>query len=203
LLPRVDVTLVDAIPVTTPERTFIDIASLVSREQLEEALDDALRRRLVRLVRLRWRLDEVGGNRAGTGILRRLIAARADHPTVPQSVLETKVLRVLRAAGLPAPELQYEVKDRGRLLAVVDFAYLPAKVAIEADGVRWHSSRRSVDHDRARRNRLTKLGWLVVHVTWAELEQHPERFIETVRSTVASAQAARRVGLAPPGTPAV
>ena len=42
-LAKVDVTVVAAIPVTTPERTLIDLASMLPPEQLEGTLDEFLR----------------------------------------------------------------------------------------------------------------------------------------------------------------
>ena len=36
--------------------------------------------------------------------------------------------------GLPKPELQHEVRDGHRLVAIVDFAFPALKIAIEADG---------------------------------------------------------------------
>jgi hypothetical protein len=59
-----DVAALGGISVTTPARTLIDVASMAPRDAVEEALDDALRRKLVSIPRLRWRLDELGGGRA-------------------------------------------------------------------------------------------------------------------------------------------
>jgi predicted transcriptional regulator of viral defense system len=71
-LSAVDMTTVDAIPVTTPARTIIDLASLVGRDAVEEALDDALRRRLVTIARIRWRLTELARlGRPGVVVVRR------------------------------------------------------------------------------------------------------------------------------------
>ena len=77
----------------------------------------------------------------------------------------------MRRAGLPEPERQYEIRDpSGRLVARADFAYPAAKLAIEADSRTWHTGRIRFEHDLARRNALTKLGWDVVHVTWGDLD---------------------------------
>lgn len=183
-LPAVDVTSIGAIPVTTPARTLLDLAGVVSRNEVEEALDDALRRKLVSLPRLRWRLQEVGGmGTPGTATLRALIDARAkDFAAVPQSVFETKVLRLLKDAGLPVPVLQHEIRDeRGHLVAVVDFAFPDAKLAIEAEGYQWHTGRQRFDRDLARRNALTAIGWRIVHVTWRDLDD-PRAMIKAVKA---------------------
>jgi very-short-patch-repair endonuclease len=182
LLLPVDVTRVDGIPVTTPARTLIDIASVCDEEVVEEALDDALRRGLVSIPRLRWRLDQMG-RRPGVVMMRALLDARAGS-SVPQSVFETRLLRALRRAGLPEPVAQHEIRRGGRLVAVVDFAYPRERLAIEADGYRWHSGRAQWEHDRSRRNDLTLLGWRVVHVTWPDLSRREQAVIESVQEAL-------------------
>jgi very-short-patch-repair endonuclease len=159
-LPRADVTVVDAIPVTTPARTLIDVATVCDADVVEEALDDALRRRLVTPARLRWRLRDLRG-RPGTKLIAMLLAMRTG---TPESVLETRFLRVLRSSGLPAPQLQHRIGPYR-----VDFAYPDARVAIECDGYAHHASRRQFEADRARRNAITAKGWTVLHVTWDQL----------------------------------
>jgi very-short-patch-repair endonuclease len=185
-LTAVDVTKIDAIPVTTVARTLIDVAACVPPEVVEEALDDVLRRKLVTLGRLRSRLNEIGGpGRRGSGTMAKLIAARADARGVPQSVFETRLLRALRRARLPLPAVQHQIKTRSGLV-VLDFAYVDKRVAIEADGFRWHSSRQQWDHDRARANELTMLGWTVVRVTWTQLRDRPDDVIEAIQATLSS-----------------
>lgn len=187
-LSAADVTAMDAIPVTSAARTLIDIAGVVPAEVVEEALDDALRRRLVTVSRVRWRLEQIGcRGRRGSGVLADLVEARANTRTVPQSVFETRLLRILRGAGLPTPAIQHEIRtNRGR--AVLDFAYPKQRIAIEADGFRWHSSRQQWDHDRARRNALTMLGWTVIHVTWPQLRERPDEVVDAIRATFVRAR---------------
>lgn len=186
-LPPADITVVDAIPVTTVARTLIDLASVASRETLEEALDDALRRRLVSLPRLRWRLSELSRcGRPGIVAISSLLGARDPSSAVPRSVFETRLLRVLKAAGLPAPTLQHQVRDDRRVIAVVDFAFPAARLAIEADGYRWHSGRARWEHDLARRNALTSLGWRVLHITWTDLTTNPTAMIHRIETALGS-----------------
>lgn len=187
LLPPVDVTVVDAIPVTTPTRTLIDLASVAPSDSVEEALDDALRRGIVSIARLRWRLGELARpGRPGIAAMRRLLDDRAPASPVPESAFERRLLRELRRAGLPDPVLQHEIRSRGRLVAVVDFAFPDARLAIEADGYRWHSGRTRWDQDRTRRNRLTLLGWRIIHVTWTELTRRPDAIVEAIASALAT-----------------
>lgn len=171
-LDAADVTVKHGIHVTTPGRTLLDLAAVLDRPTLEEALDDATRTKLVSLARLRWMANESDG-RPGIVALRALLDAR-DHPAAsPQSVLERKLLRLVRAHGLPEPAVQHEIRERGRLIAIVDLAYRSPRVAIEADSYRWHSGRDRWEHDLARRNALTARGWRVIHVTWDDVTRRP------------------------------
>jgi very-short-patch-repair endonuclease len=178
-LDPVDVMTFEGLPVTTPARTLIDVAAMVDEATLEVALDDALRRGLVSLPRLRWRLEQLTAKgRPGVKPVRSLLEAR-DH-AVPQSVFETRLRRLMRDAGLPQPVGQYPIRVDGRVLAVVDFAFPQAHLAIEADGYRWHSGRVRFDDDLARRNRLTLLGRRIIHVTWTDLTERPTETVEAI-----------------------
>jgi very-short-patch-repair endonuclease len=157
-LDAVDVRTVDAIPVTKPARTLIDLATCVARDVLEEALDDALRRRLVSLNALRSRMQELGARK----VLTQLVDERRHGVT--ESKLETRVLRALLAAKLPRPVVQHPV---GRYR--IDLAYLDHRIAIECDGFKYHSGRQAFDADRLRRNALTDQGWTVLHATWTNI----------------------------------
>jgi len=178
------------IPVTTPARTLLDIACVAPMDVVEEALDDALRRRLVTIARLRWRLAEAGGpGRPGTATIRALLEARLSSEAVPDSVFERRFFRALKDAGLPLPVAQFPVQINGRTIAVADFAYPDHRLIIETDGYRYHSSRLSWERDRTRNNGLAVLGWRVVHVTWNELTRHPDRVTRAIREALAEPSA--------------
>jgi very-short-patch-repair endonuclease len=184
-LATVDITILDAIRVTSCTRTLIDLAAVVPAETVEEALDDALRRRLTNLPRLGRRIEAMGRKgRPGIAVLRGFIQTRAESGTIPESVIETKLLRLLRRTSSPQPECQFEVRERGRFLARVDFAYPDIRLAIEVDGYRWHSGRARWEHDLRRRNDLTARGWRVIHVTWSDLEARPDDTIRIITEAV-------------------
>jgi very-short-patch-repair endonuclease len=179
-----DAAVVDAIPVTSPTRTLIDLASVLHADVLEEALDEALRRRLTTVRRLQWRLAQLGTRgRQGAGTLAKFAEARAGTRT-PESRLETRFLRLLRRAKLPLPVPQHEIRDHSSLIARVDFAFPDVGLAIEVDSHRWHSSRARWEHDLARRNALTSLGWRIIHVTSTDLAGRANEIIRIVTSAV-------------------
>jgi very-short-patch-repair endonuclease len=162
-LPSRDVTTRRSIRVTVPARTLVDIAGLVGKLELEIALDDALRRKIVTLRQVRIRLDERGPNGIkGWGSLDRLVRER--EGTAPSgSAKETTFLSGLRKRGLPIPAKQYRIVDAdGRFLARPDFAYPEVRIAIEIDsGFHVNPNRRRTD--LRRQNAMTLAGWGVLY----------------------------------------
>jgi very-short-patch-repair endonuclease len=184
-LDRSDVANVGPLPVTTPTRTIADLCGVASREEVEPALDAALRQGLTSLPRLRWAAERLGGRgRPGARILAELLTARGPGSTPAASILESRLRRLLHRSALPKPVEQHEIHDRGRLLARVDFAYPEARVGIEADGYRYHSGRVAWQRDRARRNELTSRGWRILHVTWDDLEARPSSVVSQIRAAL-------------------
>jgi very-short-patch-repair endonuclease len=53
-------------------------------------------------------------------------------------------------------------------------------VAIEADGYRHYSGRAAWHKDRIRWNALTMHGWLVLHLTWDDLEARPNELVAEI-----------------------
>jgi very-short-patch-repair endonuclease len=153
------------IPVTSPERTLVDLTATMPVAALGRLLDDGLRRRLVRLHRLRScvaRLAQSPGRRPAA--IHELLATRLPGYDPGDSDLETRVLRLLVAAGLPVPTQQHRVRIGGRTFRI-DLAYVGIKLAIELDGWEFHSSRSAFDDDRARANALVVAGWTVLRFT--------------------------------------
>lgn len=87
----------------------------------------------------------------------------------------------MKRTDLPPPVCQHKVRDHGSLIAVLDFAYPELRLAVETDGYRWHSGRARWEHDLARHNRLTLLGWRILHVTSADLSARPAEVVEEVK----------------------
>lgn len=180
-LRRVDRTRIGVIPVTTPLRTILDLASSVPKDVLELALDDALRRRLVRLRQLVGRVDpSVSRGRRGVPSLRRLLAAREEDRST-ESALETIFLQAIRNSRLPRPRSQHIVTTAdGAFVARVDFAYPHSRIAIEIDGYAFHEGRRQFDSDRVRQNALVDAGWIVLRFTKTDLSERIDHVVATI-----------------------
>ena len=180
--PPGDVQDLGPIKVSSPTRTLIEISGSADDEGIELALDDCLRKRLTSVARLRWRLEKVGARgMRGARRLRRILDRR-DNELRPETVFERKFLWLLAHAGLPMPHTQYEIRDAGGFIGRVDFAYPSARVAIEADGYRFHSGRTHWERDRTRRNRLEASGWRMLHTTWDQVIRRPDDILRPLRT---------------------
>jgi len=90
---------------------------------------------------------------------------------------------VLIDAGLPAPEPQVWVLDRGGRPAYrLDLAYRSRRVGIEYNG-RSHLDR--LGPDRARMNWLDARGWTMRYFTAHDLYRTPDLLVATVRAALA------------------
>jgi very-short-patch-repair endonuclease len=168
-LPPEDVAFRGAIPATTAARTLVDLCAVAPPRRVELALEDALRRRLVTVASLTEAVERIGRQgRRGVGRLARLLEdAPATRPA--ESALEIRLIRLLEGAGLPPPQRQCPVYEGEREVARIDLAYPRARLAIEADGYRWHSGRATWQRDLSRQNLLVLRGWTVLRFTWDDV----------------------------------
>lgn len=166
LLPALDLTTSDQIPITTPARTVVDGSAHQDPRVVGLWLDEAMRRRLVDLREVRSCVARLAGpGRRDLRPVRTALAQRLPGYDPGDSELEVRALRALAAAGLPAPVQQHEVRRPDGRRARIDLAYPDAMVAIELDGWDAHGRRSAFDSDRIRRNELTLLGWRVYQFT--------------------------------------
>jgi very-short-patch-repair endonuclease len=151
-------------PITSVQRTIVDLAGELESEALELALDSAQRRYKGFGD---WLQTCVAGlNPQGTpGLteLKMLLELRGN--CVTDSALEVKVLRALRKAGLKPSETPVIVMDGDEYVIRLDFAWPDLKVALHVDGYRWHHQRERFDRDARQRSWLQKLGWQCITVT--------------------------------------
>ena len=180
VLPAKDVVAVDGIPVTSPTRTLIDLAGVLSRHRFEEILDRVLVSRLVTARRLEARARELrAARRPGCAVVLRLLDERHPELTRARNGWEANVLRTLGRLGLPSPRVNYRVRIGGRT-RYIDLAWPDRKIALELDGFTPHSNRRVFDDDRIRQNDLVASGWTVYRVTWTAFSASPRTALRHV-----------------------
>lgn len=112
---------------------------------------------------------------------RRLREAVALTDPCAESAQESRLRVLLAVGGLPAPAVQYRVRDAdGRVIARVDLGYVRAKLALEYDG-RHHFDDEFSRRDRLRDLRLGDLGWLTLRFTDDDIGPRAGETVERVR----------------------
>lgn len=171
-LQRCDVRRRKGFRVTSPPRTIVDLAAVLSADALEDVLDRALLRGLVTVDVLRRQID--GRKPKGKAKLLRLIHNRDERGT-PEGEIERRFERLIVKAKLPMPVRQYKVGTRR-----IDYAYVEQLIAIELDGRGEHGKKAVFEDDRKRQNELVLEGWTVLRFTWDDVTKRSDEVIETI-----------------------
>lgn len=177
---------IDCVRAARAEPTLLDLASRLTVENLELALDSALRLGLTRFDRLeRFHNSFAGRGVPGSAALRGLIQLREPCQRPHHSVLEVEFRQLTRSEDLPGAVAQFPVVLRSGLTVHLDFAYPDEKVAIEIDSVRWHSGLRAIKQDNERQNLLVALGWRVLRFEWNDVVRRPKVIAAQIRNALA------------------
>jgi len=161
-LPREHVTTVRGIPVTTAERTLLDLAGVLPAHRLRRAVRQAQFLKLTTIGSLVRALHGPGPAR-GRAKLARIIATGA-APT--QSELEDAVLDLILRGGFAHPLVNEQLFLDGRRV-VPDFRWPEQRLVIEADGPHHDDPLARAD-DAERQALLEAHGDRVERVTWEQ-----------------------------------
>jgi very-short-patch-repair endonuclease/predicted transcriptional regulator of viral defense system len=177
-LPAADMTTVAGVPVTTGARTLLDVASIVTPRELEQAAAQALEKRLVTEAEIARMLERYP-SRPGARELRALLAS-STPPALARSEAEEQFLAMLRRGQLPVPAVNVYVGG-----FMVDFYWRTEALVVEIDGFAFHSSRRAMARDRQRDASLTAAGCRVMRFTWADVTRTREATLVRVAQALA------------------
>ncbi|GAA5160824.1 hypothetical protein GCM10023321_44140 [Pseudonocardia eucalypti] len=181
-----EIVTADGCRVTSPRRTGWDLARRLPLVEAVVAVDaltypdrfDPRGFRPADLLTLRAQRPGA----AGCGRLDEVVALA--NP-LAESPMETRLRLALRHAGLPAPEVQYEILDRNwNPIARVDLAYPAAKLAIEYDG-EVHFDARARARDLRRDNELARYGWHTMRLDKRQATTGLARTVENIRIALA------------------
>lgn len=177
---------IEGIPVTSVERTLIDLAAVLGRRDLERAIESALLKRLTTERRIYEAIVREGGR--GVRGIRKFVQVMEERPRgrPSRSVLELMVKDVLRDAGLTHFVRNHPVIADGELYEI-DAAFVDEWVAIEADGLAFHSTSSQRAKDARRQASLEAAGWTFRRVAWEEIVLRPDEFVADVRALLSRA----------------
>jgi very-short-patch-repair endonuclease len=161
-LPAHHVTTVRGIPVTTAERTLLDLAAVLPEHRLRRAVRQALFLKLITVRSLVEVLHGPGPVRGRKKLAR--ILAKSAAPT--QSELEDVVLDLILRGGFAHPLVNAPLSVGGRRI-VPDFRWPEQRLVVEADGPH-HDNPLERAADLERQRILEAHGDRVLRVTWQQ-----------------------------------
>ena len=165
VLTKAERTQRDGIPVTTAERTLLDLAESCSRRELGRHVDSALRRRLTTVAELASAYRaHTGPGRRRTTVMRDALAERGIGYDPGANDWELRMDQLWDELGLPEAKRQHKVRTKWRTY-VIDRAIVDLKIGVEWNGRATHGSRSAFDYDSDRRADLVEAGWLMLDFT--------------------------------------
>jgi very-short-patch-repair endonuclease len=159
--------LVHRLPVGDPSSVLIDLATCLTDEEVEDAVNEADRLDLVRTHRLRPALDREL-SRPGVGRLKAILDAQTFSRAA--NALERRFLGIVRDAGLPAPTAQ---KQLGRYR--VDFFWPELGFVVETDSLRHHRTAAEQTVDLARDQEHARAGLRSLRFTHSQVFNRPDQ----------------------------
>jgi hypothetical protein len=177
-----EVTRRQGIPVTSAERTLLDLAATTPASELGRLCDEGLRRRIVTLGRLHAVVDgHGGGGRRRLEPIQAVLADRIPGYEPGANDWERGMDRMWDRLGLPAAERQYRLQI-GRRTYCPDRAIVDLKIAVDWNGFDLHGRRGNFDRDSDRRAALAAAGWYPLDFT---SRSRPEVICRAVLAVVA------------------
>lgn len=158
---------------TAPAWTAVEVARSLGRPRALATLDAALRSGTCQRADL-WRaaIDQAGR--------REIVAVRDLIPLADgraESPMESETRLAMIDGGLPTPALQYRLIDGNGEARRLDFAWPGQRVAVEYDGLDWHSGPDAMRRDRRRAQALLDIGWVVIAIVFEDVRYRAYDFV--------------------------
>jgi very-short-patch-repair endonuclease len=166
-----DATRHHGVPVTSPQRTLLDLATVLAPTELARAVEDAIVQRLVTT----HSLNEQFRRYPRHGGVRALRDAARPEPARTRSEAERRLLELIRAARLPEPRTNARAGGYE-----VDLLWPEAGLVVEVDGYAFHSTRSAFERDRRRDADLHAAGYVVLRVTWRQVVDEPAALVSSL-----------------------
>jgi very-short-patch-repair endonuclease len=183
-LDPTDITVKDAIPVTTVARTLIDLTDLLPSDRILRAIREAEYLRLLDLDTLFAAVQRADG-RHNVKVLQQAIERHRPGQIVRRE-LEHLFLELVHQAGMREPETNVKVRTRRRTYTV-DCLWGEEGVAVELDGRAAHARATAFEEDRARDAAFSAIGLRPLRFTWYRVTREGADVIAELEATLAQA----------------
>ena len=188
-----EVTTVDGIPVTTPERTWLDMAEMLTVDELVAMGDSCVRMPrpdfedrdvpLCSLADLQRMIDRHKGKRGVRKAKEAIKLIRVGSDSPQETLLRLAVVR----AGLPEPELNVPILgDDGLRHHEPDLSYRKYRIGIEYEGDH-HGEEGQIVRDIARSEKYAALGWTEVRISKRHMLNEAKPAVAKIRTALIQA----------------
>lgn len=171
-----DFTKRNGIPVTSPVRTHLDLATELDGTSLERAVNDADKLDVIDPDTLRAALDHHAGE-PGVKRLRALLDQHAFH--LSDSYLEVLFRPIAADAGLPQPISKATVNG-----FEVDFFWPELGLIVETDGLRYHRTASTQARDLLRDQTHTAAGMTSLRFSHRQVRYERAHVVAVLRQTI-------------------
>jgi hypothetical protein len=164
-----ETTTMDGIPITTPERTLLDLSAWATEKDLARSVREAIRLGHTSLPAIVEALERHRRRRGATKL--RGVAARYSGLPLERarSGAEVRALEVLRAAGCVMPDLNRRIAGEE-----ADLSWRRERRIVEIDGRPFHSD---VGEDERKAAAWRAAGWSVDRIGSDDVYERPERLL--------------------------
>jgi very-short-patch-repair endonuclease len=154
------------IPVTSPARTIVDYAATANAAELEYAIAEAFAHTLTDERQIFAAIERVPSH-AGVSSLRAILT-QPGGASRTRSGGERAMLKLIRAAGLPAPRTDVMIAG-----FTADFCWPDQRLIVEVDGYDFRAHRAAFERDHRRDIVHKNAGYEVLRFTGRQLEEEP------------------------------
>jgi len=179
-LPGQDVGTLRGIPITSPVRTMIDLATVQGPKYLLRSINEADKLEVILADDLRESLDAYSGQ-PGVKVLGRLLDR--DTFVLSDEALERLFLPLALGIGLSLPETKVWVNGYE-----VDFFWPELRLVVETDGLRYHRTPSSQARDLKRDQAHTAAGYTRLRFSHWQVKYEPAYVKKILRSTASRLQ---------------
>jgi very-short-patch-repair endonuclease len=173
--PARDVTVRDGIPVTSVERTVLDLTLVLPPRKVRRTFAQADVQRLVDFAEVD-RLVAAHPKRRGTATFAAIAAEHRPDQPLSRSDLEDRLVELCVRHDLPRPQLNRRVDG-----LEVDLLWPEHRVIAEADTVAFHGTWRARENDHARDAALAAAGYTVLRFTDGQIDHTPDAVAAALR----------------------
>jgi hypothetical protein len=171
------------LPITQPERLLLELAGILSLDDLIIAGDALVRRKRAPTTLETIRSTAAESDARGIRQVRRALQhmrAGTDSP------METRLRLLIVRAGLPEPVIGHTIHDaNGDFVGTPDLAYVPQRIAIEYEGAVHRDDPRVFAEDILRRELMQEVDWYVIRVISDHVFKSPQWLVGRIARILA------------------